>query len=92
VRHARSGKVHDDSGWQIEAEGISAHDVSPFVEALMDLTWAHRDYFRSLRSLCSIQLSIVIRCKGEPPTFYLSADVLARLAELGAAVDIDLYC
>ncbi len=39
-----------------------------------------------------MQVTLVVHCKVTVPEMHLSTDSLQRLAKIGAALDIDVYC
>lgn len=92
VRHARTGRVHADAGWRIDAEGELGVDVGTYIEHLLDRVWPVREDFQALAATCNVQFSVVLHCRDETPAVHLAGDTVRRMAALGAALDIDLYC
>jgi hypothetical protein len=88
---SRSTRRQKASGWEV-ASGLSQH-ATPHQHAsrLLDRLAPAADSLRQMRVEASV-LSIVIEVHGgDRPPIGLSRENVARLAALGAQLDIDLY-
>ena len=92
VRYERTQKVHLDSGWQVDSSNDIAPTLEAHVAALLSVLWNSLEYFRELRLHCNMQVTLMVHCKVTVPEMHLSTDRRQRLAKIGAALDIDVYC
>ena len=87
----KSKRTYKSNGWRISAEPPPT-EVEAGVDALFTKVASCWEALRLLSIDCRVELSIVIYVGQQVPAIHLRPDQLDRLAELGASIDIDLYC
>ncbi|MBV9493093.1 MAG: DUF4279 domain-containing protein [Acidobacteria bacterium] len=92
IRHAATGKIHENSGWGItsrlgEAESVTSH----LVDLLTQLD-AASEVLAELAVNFKAYLTIVIYAHEFVPEMTFDRDVLAKLAALRVEANIDFYC
>lgn len=91
VRHAASGRLHEDNGWRLDGTCSATDAIEPHVLALLDELEKAAVNWRDVSADGARQISIVVYANEYVPALYLSAEALLRIARLGASLDIDLY-
>src|SRR5437016_3226835 len=61
VRYAKTGKLHTDSGWQLESSETSDTTVDGHIGWLLSRVWQFREYLSALRPSCELQVTVVVR-------------------------------
>jgi hypothetical protein len=93
-RSSRGTLAHDEHFWQFEPQPRGPGTAEEKLAALMDAVAASGERIASLGQSCKVQLTIVYEGWGGCPQFggiHLNADLLRRVASIGAALDLDLY-
>lgn len=91
VRHGKTGRLHEDAGWRIDAATVEA-TADGYVDLLLNQVWNAAAYLKTLGSSCELQINMVVHCRDTAPPISISSSNIARLAAIGAGVDIDIYC
>jgi len=84
--------VIDESYWKVAIQ-CRCHDLDKAVSELLDTVWVKRE------EICKVieefdlfvKLCCVVKMESEKVAFWLSHDTIARLAEFGADLDVDVY-
>jgi hypothetical protein len=92
IRQERTGKTHIDSGWRLEAGAEDSAEVANQITSLLETLWPAHEYLKALSAECEMQFSIVVHCGETAPSVHLSSVHTERIGQLGASVDIDIYC
>ena len=83
--------VHHENGWMlrspVDPQRASAEEA---VNALL-AQFPSLKAFAALPAAADIQLTCTIYGHDERPGLWLSKDVIARLAQIGASLDVDVY-
>ena len=91
VRQAATGRRHEDNGWRLEGTCSSTDAIEPHVVALLNALEGTAIEWRDVCPDGQRQISIVIYTHEYIPALYLSAEVLLRVARVGASLNVDLY-
>lgn len=92
IRQERTGKTHLDCGWRLDADNTDGREVETQISSLLEALWPVHEYLTALTPRCEMQFSIVVHCRESAPPVYLSTAQMQRIAQLGAGLDIDIYC
>lgn len=80
-----------DNGWVLGSGLPVSATLEEHLESLLSVLARHADSIRSLSVACCVELSCVVYSQ-RPPALYFDPLVVKRIANLGASLDIDLYC
>jgi Domain of unknown function (DUF4279) len=83
--------VYAESGWELKSpadpRSTTVEDsIRRLIESLPDPA-----AFRTLPQGCEIQLTSTIYAYRERPFVYLPAELILRIAAIGASLDVDIY-
>ena len=92
VRYAKTGRLHTDCGWRLDAPSDIPPAIDAHLDALLDLVAGALVQLKALSSSCEIQINVVVHCREGAPEMNIRPDHIQRLAAIGAGIDIDLYC
>jgi hypothetical protein len=83
---------HDSAGWCIEAPKQNGWDLEPVVVQLLDRLKPARSEIRAVQQKFALrsQLSCIVYAADQVPSLAFGSDVIARLADLQASIDIDV--
>lgn len=84
-------RVHKENGWALSAQRDSTTGVGDQVNDLLDRLEKARDSLNSLVGTYR-EFSCVIFAYDGVPEIHFSSDTLKRISNLGASIDVDLYC
>lgn len=84
-------RVHKENGWELAAQADTTTGVGEQVCYLLDKLELARDSLISLVGTYR-EFSCVIFAYDGVPEIHFSNDILRRVSELGASIDVDLYC
>jgi hypothetical protein len=87
----RSKRTYASNGWRVSPDE-RYEDVERGVDALLSIITPRWDELRSLSCESRVELSIVLYVYESAPAVHLRRDQIARLTELNADIDVDLYC
>ena len=87
----RSAREYASNGWRVCPDG-QYDDVERGVDALLEKTAPHWDKLRRFSLEGRVELSLVVFVYESAPAVHLRHDQVAKLAELKADIDVDLYC
>jgi hypothetical protein len=87
----RSTRKYTSNGWRLCPDG-RYDDIECGVDALLEKVAPQWDELRSLSLESRVELSLVVFVYGSAPAVHLRSDQIVKLAELKAAIDVDLYC
>ncbi len=89
-----SDRKRTDNGWTIESKSSNTVDLDAHVAAILRVIGNAKSHFKHLPPGSTITLSCGITVNQGPgsPSMVFSPQMVAILAELGAEIDIDLYC
>jgi hypothetical protein len=87
-------KIHDENNWSYKWEEESNNFIGDFIEKFIDEIILKRvDKFKELNRKCEIQFQIVqYYSTGSNPGIHIDKKRLGALSEIGASIDIDIYC
>ena len=91
VRQAATGRRHEDNGWRLHGTCSSRDAIEPHVVALLNAVERTAVDWQEVCADGQRQISIVIYAHEYIPELHLSAEVLLRIARIGASLDVDLY-
>jgi len=91
-RIQKSALLEKENGWSIESDKAPAEQLSELIRRVVASLKGSKDKLAIVSKNCYTQLSLVLYVHGdERPELHLDADIVQRLAELGAHVDADMY-
>jgi len=88
----KSIRKYEQNGWQLGSDRPAEAGFGDHVESLIAKVRPVLPVFRSLKQSWEIELSCAIEVYSSSPELHLEPDALQVLAELGASIDLDLYC
>jgi hypothetical protein len=91
VRYLATGRLHEDSGWRLDGTCPSTDAIEPHVVGLLDELERSAVGWDDVCAEGIRLISVVVYANEYIPALYLSAEVLKRIARLGASLDVDLY-
>jgi hypothetical protein len=86
----RTKMVAKTNGWILDSGKPRDATLDEHLEALLARLRGHEDRIRAISSSDSVEVSCVLYSIREPALNF-SPELLARITELGAGLDIDLY-
>ncbi len=84
--------TNEENGWAIILSDEDATDAEPIVLRLLSVLDSGKEAIRELSAAYHIEIGCVVRAVDFVPALHFEHDTLNQIAELGAALDIDLYC
>lgn len=87
----RSSRKYASNGWRVCPDG-QYDDVERGVDALLAKVGPYWEKLRGLSLESRVELSVVVFVYESAPAVHLRNDQVAKLEELKADIDVDLYC
>jgi len=87
----RSTRRYSSNGWRLSPSENYA-DVEAGIDTLLAAASAHWKELRDLSRESKVELSVVVYVYESAPPLHIRHDQVARVAELNASIDMDLYC
>ncbi|MEP7012501.1 MAG: DUF4279 domain-containing protein [Acidobacteriota bacterium] len=84
-------RTHQENGWELASQLATTAGVGDQIGHLLGRLEPARDSFDSLGEAYR-EFSCVIFANDGVPEIHFSHDTLQRIVELGASIDVDLYC
>jgi hypothetical protein len=85
-------KHYGESGWRLDSSLSSDASIDQQLRELLNSISERIEFVRSLPGSIEVDFSCVIYAREYVPEIFFSADIIRRIADIGAAIDIDLYC
>jgi hypothetical protein len=82
--------VESANGWVLHSSLPRTADMDAHIDLLLQVLEPVKESIRRLSATETVELSIVIYSPS-PPALRFDASIVARIAELGAGLDVDLY-
>lgn len=82
--------IEKNNGWLLHSGLPKTAPLEEHIEAILAILAPFKEKIRSLSSADTVELSCVVYA-ARPPSLNFEQSTIARLAELGASLDIDLY-
>jgi hypothetical protein len=76
----------------LDADNTDGRDVDIQIASLLETLWPAHEHLKALSPLCEMQFFIVVHCGESAPSVYLSPAQTQQIGQLGAGVDIDIFC
>ena len=84
--------THKENGWAIDLLDEEATETEPIVLSLLSVLDPAKEAIRDLSAAYHVEVSCVVRAEDFVPALSFQPETVNQIAELGAALDIDLYC
>jgi|ERR1051325_3506247 hypothetical protein len=85
-----TARRYQQGGWQLSSPSFA--DVEPAVDQLLSAIAVRTDELRGIAREAQLQIGIVVYANAFVPAILLRADQVKTIADLGASIDVDLYC
>ena len=83
--------VKSSNGWMLESPLVKEVDPEIHIKWLIDHLPENLEILRSKTLKWDAQLSLVLEMADETPPFNLTKATIARIAQLGLSLDVDMY-
>ena len=89
-----SDRKRTDNGWVIESQVRNMIDLDAHVAFILDVIGDAKRNFKNLPKGSTVYLSCGITINKGPggPSMVFTPQMVATLADIGAQIDIDIYC
>ncbi len=79
------------NGWEVEILGRDGEEPDAVIERLLEVVAGREAAVRELSAAATVELVVVVYAYEYMPGVSFSQAVVERLAQMGCAIDIDLY-
>ena len=83
---------HKENGWRLDSPMNRSQEIDEQIKGLLSQLEPKAELLRHLAEDFYSEFSCIIYAYDYVPSINLSNETLSRMADLGAAIDIDLYC
>ena len=85
-------RAHKENGWQLELRDGDASGVEDLTKSLLQRLETSGDAIAELARAFYAEISCIVYATEFVPELHFSRRTLERIGQLGAEIDIDLYC